>query len=323
MPDTPTDANKGTSDQGHVPGSTFAERKLKNDEPINKEGQATDTAKNPEPSAVKPWKVNETLAKWWEFIKSPDFTNPAIAIATIVIAVATVLTFSEVHSGSTQTDRIIKADERLAVANERSAGAMERSAKQAVLASQLQVRIARAEHGAAFVSLTPWMGFYREGSRFFAIMAVHNEKGDTGASLIQIAARMELRDSIPSDSPDYVFSDSDFKYVSPSTLPGHEKGLLPITRLPDENNRRRFESYAKSEHINMSNPIPPSQYPVYKNRPVYVWGKIRYQDFLGELVPDVPFCRYISSDNIIAAKEGEIGGAGPGDDCKTKQPKAN
>jgi len=53
-------------------------------------------------------------------IKKPENTNAVIAIATVVIAVATVFTYLEVHSGSTQTNRIITADERMAAAMETS-----------------------------------------------------------------------------------------------------------------------------------------------------------------------------------------------------------
>jgi hypothetical protein len=66
--------------------------------------------------------LKETVVGCWDFIKSSDFTNPVISIATIVIAVATWLTYREVHGGSTQTDKIIAADERIAKAMEDSVG---------------------------------------------------------------------------------------------------------------------------------------------------------------------------------------------------------
>jgi hypothetical protein len=46
----------------------------------------------------------------------------AIAAATIVIAVATVYTYLEVHGGSVQTDKIIAANQRIATAMETAVG---------------------------------------------------------------------------------------------------------------------------------------------------------------------------------------------------------
>jgi hypothetical protein len=79
---------------------------------------------------MKLWRICEALERAWNFAKKPESTNVAMAIATIVIAVATWLTWQEVHNGSTQTDRIVAADERLAKANERFATAMENTVTQ-------------------------------------------------------------------------------------------------------------------------------------------------------------------------------------------------
>lgn len=119
MSDIPTDENQGSTGQGEVPSTPPAERKVQKDESVDKETKADHASDNADTN-TKPWRIKQTLAEAWDFIKTPDFTNPAIAIATIVIAVATVLTYLEVHSGSTQTDRIIAADERIAKAMEDS-----------------------------------------------------------------------------------------------------------------------------------------------------------------------------------------------------------
>jgi hypothetical protein len=82
--------------QGGLPSPAGTEGKLKNDKAIGK--------------------------KWWDFTKSPDFTNPAISIATIVIAIATVFTYMEIHGGSIQTDKLVAAAERIAAASENAIG---------------------------------------------------------------------------------------------------------------------------------------------------------------------------------------------------------
>lgn len=89
-------------------------------EPIAQKGQPHPINQKPnEPS--KPWivwRILKTPVKWWESLKSPEVSNRTIAVATVVIAVATVFTYLEVHSGSSQTDKIINADERIAAAME-------------------------------------------------------------------------------------------------------------------------------------------------------------------------------------------------------------
>jgi hypothetical protein len=71
--------------------------------------------------------ILEPLGKYWKSLEKPEVSNRTIAIATIVIAFATVLTYLEVHSGSAQTDRIIQADERIAGAMEGAVGQANRA----------------------------------------------------------------------------------------------------------------------------------------------------------------------------------------------------
>lgn len=114
MGDPTTDADLGNASQGIHPGSTESEGKQEEPHPKHEECDAQ-THNNP---SVPPRKIRRFLAWIWGGIKSPDFTNPAIALATIIIAAATVLTYCEVHQGSAQTDKIIAADDRLAGAME-------------------------------------------------------------------------------------------------------------------------------------------------------------------------------------------------------------
>lgn len=59
------------------------------------------------------WKLP---AKWWNDLKSAEVSNRLIAIATVVISVATIFTWLDVHSGSKQTDKIIAASQDIKAA---------------------------------------------------------------------------------------------------------------------------------------------------------------------------------------------------------------
>jgi hypothetical protein len=52
---------------------------------------------------MKSWRLRERLESLWNFAKKPESTNVATAAATIVIAVATIFTWQEIRSGSTDT----------------------------------------------------------------------------------------------------------------------------------------------------------------------------------------------------------------------------
>jgi hypothetical protein len=72
------------------------------------------------------------IGKFWNFIKQPESTNVVIAIATVVIAIATWKTWGETQQGSAQTNRIIAADERIANAMESSVSQSQTSLKATV-----------------------------------------------------------------------------------------------------------------------------------------------------------------------------------------------
>jgi hypothetical protein len=105
--------DKPQTAQGSLPSTLTTEGQLKDDKAINKEGK-TSSRNQKSSNSMKPWRVKETLKKWWDFIKSPDFTNPAVSVATIVIAVATVYTYREISSASIQTDQIIATQKKIA-----------------------------------------------------------------------------------------------------------------------------------------------------------------------------------------------------------------
>jgi hypothetical protein len=91
---------------------------------------------NPVNEQNKPETKNQTVAKlkgyvrnicafpgkYWKSLERAEVSNKTIAVATVVIAIATALTYWEVHSGSAQTDKIIVADQRMATAMENVVG---------------------------------------------------------------------------------------------------------------------------------------------------------------------------------------------------------
>lgn len=261
----------------------------------------------------------EWVKAWWS---SPNrrwnkpkgerakWTDKAIVVLTGGIVFLAFMQWREMNEGGKQTDKIICADQRLADGMERSADQMRRSADEAVKNSQLQLQLARNQYEAAYVTLTQWMGFYREGNTFFVLIAVRNERGNARASLIQVAASADFRPSVPI-SDDYNLRD--FRPVDPPDLPAHQKGLLPFTNHSAQGDPR-VEAWARTGRINMRTPIPPGQsLSAYRSKVFYVWGKIRYKDF-GD-APDVPFCRYISGDRLVGLREGTNYGTEPGSDC--------
>jgi hypothetical protein len=93
--------------------------------------QATDEATDPDGTSDPKKEVcKQSLiariwtrtAEYWESFKEAGKSNRLIAVATVVIAVASFLTWREAHDAGDQTDRIIAADQRLASAMESSVG---------------------------------------------------------------------------------------------------------------------------------------------------------------------------------------------------------
>lgn len=117
MNDITTNDDKPKAPQDELPSTLPAEREEENDVTINPESHH-DAVGNNVDIGPKPWKVREVLKVFWRFVKKPESTNVAVAIATIVIAIATWKTWREVQQGSAQTDKIIVADNRIATAME-------------------------------------------------------------------------------------------------------------------------------------------------------------------------------------------------------------
>ncbi len=83
---TPTD-DRGKAAQSEVPSILPAKRDKKDEVTIYDEGARQDAD-----TPIKPWRIREALEKSWNFAKKPESANVAMAIATIVIALATVFT---------------------------------------------------------------------------------------------------------------------------------------------------------------------------------------------------------------------------------------
>ena len=139
MTDQTSDTNKNNPPKGEPQSSIATEGKKENDVAIDNEGQAESAHANANP-LVKPWKIHEVLGKCWDFAKKPESTNVAMAIATIVIAVATVRTWQEIHNGSAQTDKIVTAAQNIQTAldtqNQESQKALRRTLREGRIASR-------------------------------------------------------------------------------------------------------------------------------------------------------------------------------------------
>jgi hypothetical protein len=192
-------------------------------------------------------------------------------------------------------------------------------ASQAKFSSALQVQIARLNNpGAVAVNLTPWMGFFYQGDKLFAQVGVQNS-GRAPIKTIAVAAKMRSRNTLPNYLTDYNFNDTDFSETQPNSLPAHEVGSLPFTGRTGPNDRRTFEAHTVSRNIDMDELIPHQGHKVLADKTIYVWGKIRFRDYTGELAPgDIPFCRYIAASTIFKADQGQSGGTSPGEDCDKK-----
>jgi len=149
MADVPARDKTDSADQGDAPSAILAERKEEEHVTIGNEGDPKSASSSTNATANGRGVTRilgcakERLRKTWDFAKAPEYTNIAIALATIVIAVATVFTYTEIKSGSAQTDRIIAADGRIA-------GAMESAVGQAGKALNASIEAARTDQRAWF-----------------------------------------------------------------------------------------------------------------------------------------------------------------------------
>jgi hypothetical protein len=123
MPDPASDSNKDKPDE------EIAQRARETDIAKVTEDDAKDANEQPKSSdqgtgePKKPrimLRAGRTVCQWWDDLKKPEVSNRLVATATVVIAVASGLTWHEMRNGSNQTDSIIAADQRIATAMENS-----------------------------------------------------------------------------------------------------------------------------------------------------------------------------------------------------------
>jgi hypothetical protein len=123
MTDSASDKDKGTPTQ-KVPESTLSTDvgKFAEHDSIEKENKSKTEYQNAYDlldkfkESIK--RIRGFPGKYWKSLENAAVSNRTIAVATVVIAIATFLTYFEVRSGSTQTEKIIAADKRIANAME-------------------------------------------------------------------------------------------------------------------------------------------------------------------------------------------------------------
>lgn len=214
-----------------------------------------------------------------------------IAVSTTIYAIVAWRTLSEIHSSSVDTHALAEATKTQAL---------------------LQARIARLDY--AILDLTPWMYFHWQGDKMLAEVVVYN-KGKSPADSIQIAAKVDILDSRPSE-----YNVGKFEVADLTFLPAFNPSLpIPnpaIGAIGDKANP------AAGRQFTMDKRISPTQHSAYIGRTVYVWGKIRYRDFIEEW-EDLPFCRFAKVDLIFQQPDGSGHIAGLESNCteKTENPK--
>jgi hypothetical protein len=117
MSDQESQDNQPDSSQRSAESPDATERKIKDEKAIHSNTQAQGT----EGQTIKSWRIGTTLRQGWRYIKSSEFTNLAVALATVAIAIFTWLTYEVVYSGSQDTQRLIIAAENQARAAEKFA----------------------------------------------------------------------------------------------------------------------------------------------------------------------------------------------------------
>lgn len=156
MDDIPADTNKDDASRGKVPSAVPTEGEVKKDEAVDKDRPPADANKDAA-AAVKPWMVKRAIIRSWEFVKSPNFTNPAIAVATIVIAAMAILQWREMVGSGEQTDRLIETARQIQCA-------LESSVQQAAISMQKTVdNFREAQRPYLWVSGTGEMGVVPNG----------------------------------------------------------------------------------------------------------------------------------------------------------------
>jgi hypothetical protein len=122
MSDEPSNEDKGHVNQNDLQDANVADSTNQGRAPdLEETGCAAQQGLIP--AAAPPSKVWEPIKNGWEWIKRPESTNLIMALATVVIAVFTALTFYLVLDSSKDTQKLISAAQTQATASQDVANA--------------------------------------------------------------------------------------------------------------------------------------------------------------------------------------------------------
>jgi hypothetical protein len=178
-------------------------------ETTDKKGQPESTGHNTnEPN--KPWivpRIWKTICKWWQDLKDPGVSNRTIALATVIIAIATGFTWREVHSGSAQTDKLVTAattiQAALGTANKNNQTALAQTLTQSKTALDASIANSQLDQRA-------WLGFgemqapFEVGKQFLVHFSFMNN-GKTPA--LNVSAKHEVRFIKVGESLQFTYKD--------------------------------------------------------------------------------------------------------------------
>jgi hypothetical protein len=112
LTDPPSNHDKDNSTEGVSQSAIPADvGEVKADETIHEQNQSQ-SAQRETNRPTNPWigrRILNLLSKWWDDLKETANTNRAIAVATIVIAIATAVTLAVIWTGSGDTQRAADA----------------------------------------------------------------------------------------------------------------------------------------------------------------------------------------------------------------------
>lgn len=219
-------------------------------------------------------------------ICKPSFTDWIIAIATMVITIATWMTWKEIEKNSSQTDKIIAASERikeaLELSNKQNQDALNITIKQNK--ESLEKSLAQGEK-ALNTTITnskldqrAWLGLAKnkvvqfEKTKPVKVDIVAINSGKTPALKIMVAAKFGWNSSVTQSPNEEWFKNLNF----------HPQGSVPP--------QGTFVYHVNADWDKMALPYEALK----ENRQtIYVFGEIRYKDISGGS-NTTEFCLYIS-----------------------------
>jgi Sec-independent protein translocase protein TatA len=159
------------------------------------------------------------------------------------------------------------------------------AAGQTAEAAKIQAFAARSQV-APLMQLDEWMGSYHleDSNRIVAVVAIKNV-GKTPAEHVSIALSIGLQHSPPTPSQ-YGFKDVEFQ---------GDRQLIPFL-----SSQERTTVVARAQQ-SLDKSISPAQYPAFlqKKAALYIWGKVKFSDSLGQSMPSFSFCKYVPLQSVL------------------------